>query len=236
MKYIIKSLIILLLLISSIPAFAENKSFVSLSDNSVNFGYVPQMSQFARTVTIKANTDFPIAIGKINTYCDCIETKMDKTILQPGDSINLELILNTKKLKGKLYKITHIYDENKIRLAKIAVTASIYDSSAIFKTISIEPTYINFSQFGDKGMEKINFTIHNITDETVPLELLYADTGFFDLSFPLYVDPNSKTTGVVELTANGKNSEFLESFTFEYIDANSQKFRFSVPVKRKIFK
>jgi len=226
---------LLIILLFSISVRADVEPLVSLSSYTINFGFIPQMGEFSRKITFKSNTNDTLRIGKISTYCDCITGTFDNYVLLPGDSIVLELRLKPPKLAGRLYKVSHIYDENNVRLAKVTVKASIFEKGADFKTILVEPPILNFSQFGDKGIDKVAFFISNISDETVPLELMFTNSEYFELDFPVYVEANKKAKGTVKLTEKGKSCEFGESFTFKYIDAKSQEYLFSVPVKRKVF-
>ncbi len=232
MQRVIYFIVILLFAISS---FAQTESFVTMSHATANFGFIPEMGEFTRKITMKSNITDTLRIGKISTYCDFIRAKFDNNILLPGDSITLEIKLMPQKLAGKIYKVTHIYDESGVRLAKVTVKAAIYKNHNNFEDIFVEPAVMNFSQFGDKGIEKAEFYINNVTDETIPLELMFTNSEYFELDFPVYVEASKKAKGTVKLTDKGKSSEFGESFTFKYINTKSQELLFSVSVKRKVF-
>lgn len=236
MKIFSKLIFTLVIMVSGL-AQAQGTPLVSTSDNFINFGYVPQWTDLYRIITIKSNIDEPLVIGRINTYCNCIEVTMEKTEIPPHDSIQIKLALNTNKLVGNLLKVTHIYDDNDVRLAKITVMASIYKNNEAFETINVEPPIVNFSQFGEdfNGEDKLDFAINNVSDETVPLELMRGDSKYFDLDFPVFVKPKSHAKGTIRLTDLGKTSEFAESFTFNYINSKSETKIFSVPIKRKVF-
>lgn len=226
---------LLIILLFSISAQSQTKSLVLTSHPTANFGYIPQMGEYTRKITIKSNINDTLRIGKISTYCNCITADINKEIIYPGDSIILELRLKPENMIGKLYKVTHIYDENNARLAKITVKATVYKDITNFKTIFVEPAFLNFSHFGDQGSDEAEFYINNVSDETVPLELLFTNSEYFELDFPVYVEPNKKAKGTVKLTEKGKSREFGASFTFKYIDAKSQEFLFSISAKRKVF-
>jgi len=229
-------LLIILLTLISISAQARTNSWVTASNSTVNFGYVPQNGEFSRIITLRSNISDTIRIGTINTYCDCIIANLSNDILYPGDSVTLEFRLSSNNLIGRQYKVTHIYDENGARLAKITVMATAYKETTNFKTIFVEPAILNFSQFGDQGIDEATYFINNVSDETVPLELMFTNSEYFDLDFPVYVESNKKAKGTVKLTEKGKRSEFGESFTFKYIDDKSEEHLFSISIKRKVFK
>ncbi len=226
---------LIIILLFSISSFAQTESLVTMSHATANFGYIPEMGEFTRKITMKSNISDTLRIGEINTYCDCVIAKFDNNILLPGDSITLELKLIPQKLAGKIYKVTHIYDDNGDRLAKVTVKAAIYKNHSNFEDIFVEPAVLNLSQFGDNGIEEAEFYINNVTDETIPLELIFTNNEYFELDFPVYVEPNKKAKGTVKLTDKGKSGEFGESFTFKYINSKSQELLFSVSVKRKVF-
>lgn len=226
---------VLIVFVLSVSAIAQTVPFVSLSNPTANFGYVSQEGEYSRKITLKSNIKDTLIIEKTSTYCDCVTANYDNTIIYPGDSVTLELKLKPKNLLGKLYKVTHIYAEDDIRLATVTVKGNVCKTNSNFETIFVEPAIINLSQFGDKGIDEADFYISNVSDETVPLELLFTNSEYFELDFPVYVEPNKKAKGTVKLTDKGKSSEFGESFTFNFINAKSQGFLYSVSVKRKVF-
>ena len=128
----LKYLVIILLF--SISALAQTKSLVTASQPVVDFGFVSGMGEYGRKITLKSNVNDTLRLGRIDTYCECITASYSSDIIYPGDSIIVELKFRPQKLIGKIYKVTHIYDESNRRLAKLTVQATIYKSVSNFIT------------------------------------------------------------------------------------------------------
>jgi hypothetical protein len=228
------AIIIILLTIWVFPAFGE--TITTLSKSDINFGYVPQNAVFKGTITVRSNVNYEFAIDKILTFCDCLELSLESETIQPFDSMNITVTLNTKKQSGWKHWKPAIYDKTGTTVARFGVMAHIIPDINSFKPLRIIPPVINASQFGDKGQDEYTLEVINTTDETIPLKLLDYDATYYDLDFPVYVEPNKKAQGKITLNEKGKTSSFVNSITFEFIDAKSEKNRYSISITRKIYK
>lgn len=234
MRVPIMSLLIALITVSS----GQTESVLSIDVERIDFGRVPQNSNFYRKIVLRSVGDETLKITKINTFCKCIKMPLERNLIPPGDSIIVELSFFSSTDVGRREWRPHIYTNarGKTRKVYIRLTAFIIASVEKQKPIYVSPHTINASQFGDSLIAEFPIQIINKSEENVPLKLLNTDDEFFDLDFPVYIAPKDTAFGKVILNEKGRKSEFEKSITFEYIDEKSEKEHYSIPVRRKIFK
>jgi hypothetical protein len=223
-----------LMLITAASAWAASE--LTLNVDEVDFGRVPQYSNFFRKIVFRAEGDDTVRITEIDTFCDCIRLPMERKYIPPGDSMVVELAFNSGGNAGKLQWQPHIYNDSKKRMVRFNLYAFPVVDIENQKRIFVGPHTVNASQFGDKVIKEFPIQIINSCDEHVPLYLCYTDEEYFTLDFPLYVPPQDTAFGRVILNDKGIKSEFEKSITFEFINEDYEKEFYSIPVRRRIFK
>lgn len=95
-----------------------------------------------------------------------------------------------------------------------------------------KPYKFDISQYGEKPRKKLEFTITNVTDEKLAVQLVDMPIGMFKVSLPKNVKPGKTAKGKIELFDDFLSEEFEKSITIEL--TGKETTRFTVPVKRVI--
>lgn len=95
-----------------------------------------------------------------------------------------------------------------------------------------KPYKFDISQYGEKVRKKLEFTITNVTDEKLNVELVDMPGGMFKVSLPKSVKPGKTAKGKIELLKEMVFEEFEKSITVEF--SGKETTRFTIPVKRVI--
>jgi Protein of unknown function (DUF1573) len=225
-----------ILIIMATMAVADAKPMAGISVDTVDFGIVPTMTKFYRTITLKSIGDESLVIDSVNTFCDCVSLPLDKKVLPPGDSLVTRLTYYSANFSGQIIRVTHIYTNSGRGSYQIPVTSFVVQDIEKYRPIYVKPIRITASQFGETGQTKFPFQIVNNTDSPVPLKLIRTDNDFFDLDFPVFVPASGAASGTLTLNKNGVETEFETNITFEFINEESLVKRFSIPVFRKIYR
>jgi hypothetical protein len=234
MRNIIKTFLLLAGLAISNPASAQ---WVTADVPSVDFGFIPQFGKGFHHFWLRSQIDDTLIIGESKMFCDCLKFQFVDSTIAPGDSVQVMAILDPKGLIGEKHWVPAIYTINKERIVRIDVKATVFDDPSRIKPVIVEPMVINASWFGDSGPKEYKVALCNVVDATIPLRLIEADTTYYDLEFPTYIDPGKNADVKISLKDRGIREEFEESITFEYIDnVTSAKEYYTIPVKRRIFK
>jgi hypothetical protein len=227
------SLVILILLTA---ATISARQELTPSVDMIDFGIVPQDADFCRTIILRSTGDDTVEITDINTFCPCIQIHMDKMKIPPGDSAIVDFKFNSSRYIGQREWRPHFYRGEKKKLLNIRIIAFVLGDPKNHRPIYVYPHTISASQFGDQVVAEFPIQIINESKENVPLELKYSDEKFFDLDFPVYIPPNDTAKGKIILNEEGIKTDFQTYITFEYIDENSDKHLYSVPIKRKVYR
>jgi hypothetical protein len=230
-------LLLLLILpwISGITAFAAPE--LEIVPDKIDFGRVPQFTKYFRTIVLKSVGDAPVEINRVNSFCDCIHVPITEATIAPGDSLVFEISFNTGSYSSHNEWRPHFYNNGIKNDIYLRLMADIVLDYRRLKPIYVDPHTIAASQFGDSVQRQFNFNIINVSSQPVPLKLIYNDSEYYHLDFPLYVLANDTAVGSITLNDKGVKNEFQKSITFEYIDNISEETKhYSIPVRRKIFK
>lgn len=100
--------------------------------------------------------------------------------------------------------------------------------------VVIKPYKLDISQFGDKVRDQMKFTVTNVSEQSLKLELVASMPGLADIELPSEIGAGKSGRGVIRLLPDVLEQSFEKSFTFELNDTAST--RFSVPVKRSVKK
>ena len=112
------------------------------------------------------------------------------------------------------------------------ITANIFTNPDSTYPVIFKPYKFDISQYGEKTRKKLEFTITNVTDEKLDIDLIDMPVGMFKLSLPKSVKPGKKVKGKIELFDEFVSEQFEKSITFEL--TGKETIRFTVPVKRVI--
>ena len=100
--------------------------------------------------------------------------------------------------------------------------------------VVVKPYKLDISQFGDRVRDKMKFTITNVSDEDVSLELVSGLPGLASIDLPDKIEAGRSARGEITLNPDVLEDEFEKSFTFEV--GKEDGVRFTVPVKRSVKK
>ncbi len=96
----------------------------------------------------------------------------------------------------------------------------------------INPYKLDLSQGTDKVIDKIEFTIKNVSDAKLDLKLVSHAYDFFEVELPKSIAAGESAKGKLKLLPSSLDKSLEKSLTIEVSDTN--KSRFTVPVKRSL--
>ena len=88
------------------------------------------------------------------------------------------------------------------------------------------------SQNSGKVIDKMEFSIKNVSEEKLELKLVSVADEYFEIELPQSVKPGEVVKGKLKLVKTTMDQSFEKSFTIEASDKNAS--RFTVPVKRNL--
>ena len=223
--FLISVLILLLVSLSS----AEKK--VGISESEFNYGKIIQHVVLTHDYWIKSIGDEPVRIMRTLPGCGCTEMPLTDSVIAPGDSVNMRIVLNTQSFMGRITKHPSFYtdaDTVEVKLKMYAEIEMDADNSVPFK---ISPREGDISQFSDKPRRRGRVLITNQGEETYLINPVDTSNRSFAVRFPEKIAPGETAEVFFVVHKDALESEFKESVTFEAV-GQTERVRYSIPVVR----
>ncbi len=212
-------------------AFAE--PVLTLPEKSFDFGITPQHSFVSHKFLLKSTGDTTLQITRIVPGCACTKAPLEKDQLPAGDSTYMEIIFNSYRYTGLTERTPKFYTEDtgaseKEHVITYRATVTLRPDSTY--PLIVYPYKLDMTPVGTMTRDKIKFTITNVTDQDLTLQMVAQPIEIGTVTLPEVVKAKSEASGVLTLSKDGLQMEFQKSFTFSVSD--SANTRFTVPVKR----
>ncbi len=88
-----------------------------------DFGGVKQDQKLVHEFTVNNVGSEDLEIRRISTSCGCTAAILTKRIVKPGESVTLEVVLETRKYKGVIDKSVSVASNDRERVHTIRVRA-----------------------------------------------------------------------------------------------------------------
>jgi len=157
---------------------------------------------------------------------------LSKKELAVGDSTKLEIIFSTKTYKNRITKRPKIQTNEGPPDKRVQIIADVVSRPDSTYPLVMKPYKLDLSQFGEKLRDKIDFTITNVSDAKIDLEMIDFAKDYFEVKLPKSISPGESASCTLKLKKDAVSKNFEKSFTLETND--TKKSRFTMPVKRQL--
>lgn len=196
-----------------------------------DFGHVAFGSTVKHRVTMINHSDGLIKITRVNPGCGCTQIPLPKRDIAPGDSVTLELILDTSKIKpGLFHKAPMIFTDN-VQSARITVTLTGYNLGAEERgpRIKVDPMTIKL----DHPTGEQSFVLHLTNGDARDLRARIVSAPDKQIAVPILprklIAAGGRDSIVVTIPRPATANVMLqESLTFSFDD--NKETRFTIPI------
>ncbi len=101
----------ILFLFVCLPA-VDAQSFLKFSEPGWDFGKRDQTQDASKVIQVTNNGTRAVHVKKIELTCGCIEATLDKMVIQPKETVNLNLHLIAKRGEGEVKKFVIIHSDD----------------------------------------------------------------------------------------------------------------------------
>ncbi|MBN2226637.1 MAG: DUF1573 domain-containing protein [candidate division Zixibacteria bacterium] len=226
-----------MLVLVATAAMADAK--IEIDNDTVEFGLVPQRAHFVHVFKIRSIGDEPLIIHEVETFSDCLTVTVGKHTIPPGDSTFIHVVFDSQSFVGHRDRHPKLHTNavnTGIRTLRLHIKARVIDNIENLFPVYVTPYFLIASQYGDSTQREFKVSIVNHWDNYIPLTLAQADTTYYHLEFPTYIEPNDTIPVKIILNDLGLKTSFENSITFWYINDKEEQQYYSIPVKRKIYR
>ena len=227
-------LTIAILLFGATGSFSQ--SVLEVDENTFYFGAVPQFSNVYHHYWFRSVGEDTVIIDSINTGCSCAILDAENLRIAPGDSALVTMKWDVGRKMNMLGQNTKIYYNRNPRPKNIGLRALVKIKPEDHLPLSVVPFRFEFGHVPASGLDvdSIGFRIYNDKDHEVSIRVISQPIDGLEIALPELIEPKSEGFGFARLRPEYKEKEFDCSVTFEMSD--EAKSRFTVPVRRKIYR
>ncbi len=203
---------------------------LTLPETVFNFGFCPQNSDVSHKFWLVSTGDQPLKILNVIPGCSCTKAPLDKDVVGVGDSTQLDIIFSTKSSLNRVSKSPTIQTNEGPPDKHLQIIATIVAQPDSTFPLVIQPYKLDVSQKTDKTIDKIEFSILNVSDEDLTIEFISGSDSYFQVELPPMVKQGETAKGRLILHQAALAKTFQKSFTIQAGDDAGS--RFTIPVKR----
>jgi len=229
MKYNSIFLTIIIFLFPVLTVIA-NPAF-QVSETTFNFGKTAQHVVINHTFWIKSIGKDTLRITKIVPGCGCTQAPLSDSVLAPGDSAALDIMLSTRSYRGYLSKRPYFLTNASGEKQYLKINANLLLKPEESQPITVKPFRVDVSQFTKLVRRRAKFLIENKSDHGFKIKLIDGSNKYFDITLPDKINAGETAEGMIKVHKNAVKKSFEQSFTFQIND--DQQSRFTVPVRRE---
>jgi hypothetical protein len=165
-------------LIALTAAVAQAGPIVKIEPNYLDFGVMKQHESRSAEVIISNVGDQPLKIREVKASCGCTTTALAKDLLQPGESVPLQIDFSSKSFSGKQTKVVEIYTDDP-RHGYLEVLVQAYVKLELIIDPPKKKIEFARSRQGQKLTKQVTFTATE--QPTLELDLKRYNADMFDL-------------------------------------------------------
>ena len=212
-----------------LSAVALAKPAMTLSPDSLDFGFSPQNQAISCRFWIRSTGTDTLKIADVRSSCGCTQAPLEKKIVPPGDSTMLEVTLATGQYLGNVVKSVHISTNTGEPERNVTISTTVLANTDSTSPVIIRPYVLDFSHPQGKNEMQATFTIQNVASYVLEPRIISIPDDIFTVKLPKRIKPGKTTEVMVRLKPNGPPHGFIKSFTIALNDV--LKSRFSIPVR-----
>jgi hypothetical protein len=154
-----------------------------------------------------------------------------KKELAVGDSTQLEIIYSTGKNVGKATKRPTITTNEGPPSRNVTISCDAVRAPDSTYPIVIKPYRLFVSKADTIEIDEAKFTIQNVSDQALGVNIASAPYGYFQLTLPKTLKAGETAECRLKVNREFLSEPFEKSVTLELTDAS--KTRFTIPVVRR---
>ena len=197
MRHFKISIVLFTVLLSSCRDY-EDCNTVSIKDNHFDFGIVEDtVKTLNHCFYISNHSKQACYISKIHRSCGCFTIFVNDKIIQPNDSIPIEIEINTKGQGAYIEKSAEVYVSNSKKPIEISIKAQIKVPDSIMlqqfpimvsETVFASSSIIMFGYISQGSMKSNKISLINIGKDTVQIKAKLFGTNngylYYDEELP----------------------------------------------------
>ena len=228
LSYLLAALLLVSFPVTS--AFAGPE--LQIPETTFNFGRVPQRVIVTHGFWLKSVGGDTVRITSINTGCGCPQIPLEDSTIAPGDSMQLQIVLNTERYRGYISKKPQFTSNANFDPTVLHIYAETITNPIETTPVAVRPVVLDLSQHSPVPETVGTISLQNTAGESVNVEAVDTSSAEFTVTIPASIPAGRSSDIVVTLNDSAIETSFARSITIE-VTSSSERVRYSIPVFRK---
>jgi|GEM_PF-6924355 len=189
-----------------------------------DFGVVPPNATLVYRSWIHNNSPDSLRLIDLKSGCGCLAGSPAEATIQPGDSLPLLLLWQSRTLEGPISRNAYIYLEGVPDPLPVQISGRPSDSAA---GVSASPVRVKFDP---QNPRRRSLRLSNQTAGELTVSLVGAPGPAIDVGFPEQLPAGGEGVVVVQIQEGFEKETIEDSFTLEFGGQAGYIYRLSIPV------
>jgi hypothetical protein len=203
-----------------------------IDQEEFDFGYAPQNSKISHTFQLRNAGDDTLLITKVVPGCGCTQAPLKKSVLAPGESTELAIIFSTGQYNGPVTKKPRLETNETVPSRNLTFHTTVITRPDSTYPIQVRPYKLDISQFGQTVRDHVKFSISNVSDRPISINLVSSADDLMTVTFPEQVAVGKSGEGSLKLNESAQAQSFETSITLQLNDSAAT--RYTIPIKRTV--
>ncbi|MBK7090467.1 MAG: DUF1573 domain-containing protein [bacterium] len=228
------ALSMLLLFTATSPSLFA-KEDVELIGGRFDFGYVPYGTIIKHRATLINQSNSLVKITKVVPGCGCTQIPLKKKELTPGESLEVEILLETDKIRQGIFQKAPVFYTDSRETPKLTITLTGFNLKATEPQppIKVKPNVISLKKSDANASGTIEI-VNNTGRGIVPKLVEGGYSPYLKIEMPYHqINSGKMETMNVKLIAGSVSEDRMdESITFVFNDQKQTRFTIPVSISR----
>lgn len=140
--------------------------YLTFSPHQVDFGRTYQKSLESATVVVKNIAPQALDLGEVEAGCGCTQASLEKTHLEPGETTQLAVSLDTALMEGRITKTILVFHSLSPEPARLDLT------TVVDPLLAVDPEVVTFDEVRPGFPTSVTLTIlPNQPQRCLPVEV-----------------------------------------------------------------
>ncbi|HUU45807.1 MAG TPA: DUF1573 domain-containing protein [Acidobacteriota bacterium] len=238
-RHLVHGAVLFLLLAVPVTVGGESKLAgprLRVSLDTFDFGYSPQHAQVAHVFWMRNTGTETAIIERVKTNCGCTQAPLADSVIAPGDSTSIEIVLGTGRMLGSIEKYTRVMSNAIGWVPALTIRAHVLDNMSEGPPVAAEPSAA-FIDPDDTPAEvggwwEYPVTLRNGSGRAVTLTAVYVPDDFIHLPASEFTVPAGGSRDLtLRIAPSVLEQPYSKSVTFELDDA--ERTRLTLPFGKR---
>lgn len=225
----------MLMVMSAVSPALFAKEDVELIGGRFDFGYVPYGTTIKHRATLVNQSNSLVKITKVVPGCGCTQIPLKKKELVPGESLEVEILLETDKIRQGIFQKAPVFYTDSRETPRLTITLTGFNlkPSEPQPPIKVTPTLISLKKSDASAAGTIEI-VNNTGRGVVPKLVEGGNSQYLTVEMPYrQINPGKTETMNVKLIAGSVSEDRLdESITFVFNDQKQTRFTIPISITR----